>query len=70
MKLYNSIRDVLTEAIAKIEELKPDILSGEERSFLQVHNPNRKKTDDGATIVVKKIASKTTYYTERQQLFK
>ena len=70
LKLYNSIRDVLTEAIAKIEELKPDILSGEERSFLQVHNPNRKKTDDGATLVVKKIASKTTYYTERQQLFK
>lgn len=68
--LYNAILYVLKEAIVNIEKISPDIISGEERSFLKVHNPNKKKTDDGDEILIDKIASKTTYYIEKQQLFK
>lgn len=68
--LYKSIKDVLMDAILKIEKASPDIISGEERSFLKVHNKNLKHTQDGKEILVKKVASKTTYMTEEQILFK
>ena len=67
--LYTAISDVLEDAIANIERILPDIISGEERSFLRVHNSGKKYTDEGDRILVEKIAAKTTYYTERQQLF-
>ncbi len=67
--LYTAISDVLKDAIANIERISPDIISGEERSFLRVHNSRKKYTDEGDRILVEKIAAKTTYYTERQQLF-
>ena len=67
--LYTAISDVLEDAIANIERISPDIISGEERSFLRVHNSGKKYTDEGDRILVEKIAAKTTYYTERQQLF-
>ena len=67
--LYTAISDVLEDAIANIERISPDIISGEERSFLRVHNSRKKYTDEGDRILVEKIVGKTTYYTERQQLF-
>lgn len=68
--LFDAISHVLKDAIVNIENISPDIISGEERSFLKVHNPKKKQTDEGEEILIKKIASKTTYYTEKQQLFK
>lgn len=69
-ELFEAILYVLNDAITNIETIHPDIIAGEERSFLHVHNSNKKYTDEGEEILIKKIASKTTYYTEKQQLFK
>jgi formamidopyrimidine-DNA glycosylase len=68
--LFSAIGDVLTDAIGNILKIAPDILSGEERSFLKVHNPRKSVTDEGEPIIVKEIAAKKTYYTKKQRLFK
>ena len=68
-KLYYTIQQVLTEAIIKIGNIDPNIIGGEERSFLIVHNPNFKLTPEGEEILTKKVASKTTYYTSSQILY-
>ncbi len=64
--LHHAIGSVLRSAIASIREISPDIISGEERSFLKVHNRRIKKTETGYPVMVEKIASKTTYYTDEQ----
>ena len=68
-ELYEAIPLVLNEAVQSILKISPDIISGEERGFLQVHNPRKKYTDSGDKIIVKTIASKTTYFTDTQKLF-
>jgi len=67
--LYQAIPLVLNDAIQNIQKIAPDIISGEERSFLKVHNSHKKFTDSGDKIIVKTIASKTTYFTDKQKLF-
>ena len=67
--LYDSIGSVLQSAIGSIKAISPDIISGEERSFLKVHNKKLVKTATGYFISVDKIASKTTYYTSEQVLY-
>ena len=67
--LYEAISFVLNDAIHSIQKISPDIISEEERSFLGVHNPHRKVTDTGDKIIVKTVASKTTYFTEKQKLY-
>ena len=67
--LYNSIGTVLKSAIESIRKIAPDIISGEERSFLKVHNKTKKQTETGHKIIVEKIASKITYYTGEQVLY-
>ena len=64
--LYHAINPVLKEAIRSIKSICPDIISGEERSFLKVHNKNRKETETGFPIKVERIASKITYFTDEQ----
>ena len=68
--LWQAIPFILNDAIQNIQTIAPDIISGEERSFLQVHNPRRKFTEAGDKIIVKTIASKTTYFTDKQKLFR
>lgn len=67
--LYRSIDSVLREAIASIKRISPDRISGEERSFLRVHNKNLVKTQTGYPVKVEKVASKITYYTDEQMLY-
>lgn len=67
--LYNAIQQVLEKAIVSIRNIAPNIIGGEERNFLIVHNPNSKSTPDGEEILTKKVASKTTYYTLSQILY-
>ena len=67
--LYQAIPLVLNEAIQNIKKISPDIISGEERSFLQVHHPAKKYTDNGGKIIVKTVASKKTYFTNKQKLY-
>lgn len=64
--LYKSIRLVLERAIEKIKEIAPDIISGEIRSFMNVHNKNNKLTSTGYEILTDKVGGKITYYTKEQ----
>ena len=68
--LYSAIGDVLKDAIDSILRISPDIVSGEERSFLKVHHPKKTATEEGEPILVKEIATKRTYYTQKQRLFR
>jgi formamidopyrimidine-DNA glycosylase len=69
-ELFQVIPFVLNDAIRNIQNIAPDIISGEERSFLKVHNPRLKCTEDGDSIIRKQVAGKTTYFTGKQELFK
>lgn len=68
-ELYEAIPCVLNDAIQQIRKISPDIIGGEERSFLQVHNRNKKFTDEGDEIIIKTIATKTTYFTDKQKIY-
>ena len=67
--IYDAIRTVLKNAIVSIKTIAPDIISGEERSFLQVHTKTKKQTETGFPIRIERIASKTTYFTDEQILY-
>jgi len=67
--LYEAIPFIFNDAIKNIRNISPDIINGEERSFLRVHNPRKKVTDEGDKIIVKTVASKTTYFTDKQKLY-
>ena len=65
--IYKAIGIILKNAIESIQTISPNIIAGEERSFLNVHR--KTVTEDGEQVICKKIASKSTYYIEKQQLF-
>ncbi|MBO5462649.1 MAG: hypothetical protein J6A49_04980 [Clostridia bacterium] len=69
LELYDNIRCVLDNSIQKIKEISPDTISGEIRSFLNVHNKDRKLTPSGHEILINKIGGKITYFTEEQILY-
>ena len=64
--IYDAIGIVLKEAVISIKAIAPDIISGEERSFLQVHTKTKKQTETGFPIRIERIVSKMTYFTEEQ----
>lgn len=68
-ELYTRIQTVLHEAIISIRQKAPEIIRGEIRDFLNVHNPRRQTSPTGQPIRVQKVASKTTYFTEEQILY-
>jgi len=68
--LYHAIGTVLRDAIDSIKAISPDIISGEERSFLKVHSKTKDKTETGYPIIVETVDTKITYYTEEQILFR
>ncbi|MCL2361614.1 MAG: hypothetical protein FWC73_07365 [Defluviitaleaceae bacterium] len=67
--LYGSIEVVLKNAIDSIRKITPDAISGEERSFLKVHNKTIRETETGHKIIIKRVVSKITYYTNEQVLY-
>lgn len=68
-QLVHSIDKVLKYAEEKTLKDHPDIISGEFRDFLQVHQPKKKTTPAGETIHQKPVGSRKTYYTDGQELF-
>ena len=68
--IYDAIGIVLKEAVISIKAIAPDIISGEERSFLQVHTKSKKQTETGFPIRIERIVSKMTYFTEEQILYR
>ncbi len=68
-QLVHSIDKVLKHAEEITLKDHPDIISGEFRDFLQVHQPKKKTTPAGETIHQKPVGSRKTYYTDSQELF-
>ena len=67
--LYKNIIAVLKTAVNKIKEIEPDIISGEIRSFMNVHNKDKKLSPTGYEILTDKVSGKITYFTEEQILY-
>jgi formamidopyrimidine-DNA glycosylase len=68
--LAKDIKSVLKDAEKQILKINPDIISGEERSFLKIHNSKKKEGPAGAKIHNKMLSSRITYYTDEQELYK
>lgn len=67
--LAKDIKSVLKDAEKQILKINPGIISGEERSFLKIHNSKKKESPGGAKIHSKKVKSRITYYTDEQVLY-
>lgn len=67
--LDKSIKSVLQKAEKQILKTHPDIIAGEIRDFLEIHNSNKSHSPTGGEIKIK-ADSRKTYYTEEQELFK
>ena len=67
--LIKSIKHVLKDAIKHIKQTHPDIITGEIRDFLQIHNSKKTHSPSGAEIKTALINSRKTYYTNEQELY-
>ena len=68
-KLHKSINKVLVEAEEEIIKRDPDIIRGEIRDFLKVHNSKLIHSPTGGIIKKENIGSRITYYTDEQVLY-
>lgn len=68
--LLKSIKSVLRNAEVNIIKSHPDIISGEFRDFMLIHNSKKENSPTGAPIQVKGTSARKTYYTDEQKLFK
>lgn len=67
--LVRSIKSVLEDAEKNILKSHPDIIAGEFRDFLNIHNSKLKKSPTGGEIKVEEKGGRKTYFTEEQELF-
>jgi formamidopyrimidine-DNA glycosylase len=68
--LSKSVKHVLEDAEKQILKSHPDLITGEMRGFLKIHNAKKKQSPSGGTIHHKVVSSRKTYYTEEQEEFK
>lgn len=68
--LVQSIKSVLKNAEKEIIKKEPGKISGEIRDFLVIHNSRKTHSPGGSPILIKDLASRKTYYTNEQELFK
>lgn len=68
-KLEKSIKKVLQEAIQKILNEQPDIITGEVRDFMLIHQPKKTESPTGHPIQMKKNGARKTYFTDEQVLY-
>lgn len=68
-KLLKSIKGVLRNAEKQIIKSHPDIISGEIRDFMLIHNSKKQSSPTGAAIQVKTSNARKTYYTDEQILY-
>jgi formamidopyrimidine-DNA glycosylase len=66
--LAKSIENVLKNAEKSILKSNPDIISGEIRDFMLIHNSKKTHSPKGAEIRIKE-GTRKTYYTDEQELF-
>ena len=69
-RLTESIKSVLVKAEKIILKTQPDIVGGETRDFLAIHNPKRTHSPTGAKIRIDDSGSRKTYYTDEQEVFR
>jgi formamidopyrimidine-DNA glycosylase len=67
--LDKAIKKVLKNAEKNIRKANPDIISGEIRDFLNIHNAKKSHSPTGGKIKVKASGARKTYYTDEQELF-
>lgn len=67
--LAKDIKSVLRDAEKQILKINPGIISGEQRSFLKIHNSKNRESPTGAKIHNKMVNSRITYYTDEQELY-
>lgn len=67
--LAKDIKSILRDAEKQILKINPGIISGEERSFLKIHNSKKKESPTGKQIHNKMVNSRITYYTDEQELY-
>lgn len=67
-ELTKSIESVLTNAEKSILKSNPNIISGEIRDFMLIHNSRKTHSPKGAEIRIKE-GTRKTYYTDEQELF-
>lgn len=67
-ELVKNIRKVLTDAEKAILKKQPEIINGEVRDFMLIHNSKKKESPTGAEIKIKD-GTRKTYYTDEQELF-
>jgi formamidopyrimidine-DNA glycosylase len=68
--LLRSVKNVLKKAEKSILKSHPDIISGEIRDFMLIHNSKKERSPSGAPIEVKSANGRKTYYTKEQTLYK
>lgn len=68
--LAQSIKSVLEDAEKQILKTSPEIISGEVRDFLKIHNSRKKHSPSGGEIQNAMVNSRKTYYTDEQEEFK
>ncbi|MDB5231920.1 MAG: DNA-formamidopyrimidine glycosylase [Chitinophagaceae bacterium] len=68
--LAKAIKSVLHDAEKQIKKTHPDIISGEVRDFLKIHNSKKKESPTGGVIKQQMVASRKTYFTEEQEEYK
>jgi formamidopyrimidine-DNA glycosylase len=67
--LVKAIKKVLKDAEKSILKKHPDIITGEVRDFLKIHNHKKKESPGGSSILVDAKGGRKTYYTNEQELF-
>lgn len=67
--LAKAIQSVLKKAEKQILKTHPDIISGEVRDFMAIHNPRKTHSPTGGEILHKSVGGRKTYYTDEQELF-
>lgn len=67
--LAKAIKEVLHNAEKQIKKSNPDIISGEVRDFLDIHNPQKTHSPTGGVIKQSTASSRKTYYTDEQEVY-
>lgn len=68
-KIVGAITKVLVGATEKIAASHPDIIAGEVRDYMLVHDPQKEKSPDGDEIKRTDTKTRKTYYTEGQKIY-
>lgn len=68
--LLHSIKEVLKDAEKQILKEHPDIISGEVRDFLKIHNSKKTESPGGAKIRTETRGGRKTYCTDEQEEYK